>query len=252
MIYALGAASLVVQILCVLHVLRTGRNQIWIWIIMFGSFLGCTAYFAFELMPEIFGPGSRFERTARARVEADPVSRIRTAEEALGRSDTAASRLALGDAHMISGAYREAAQQYRTALDRMNGSDPKLEARLAEALFEGGDFRGTLASLDRIAAPSAIGERDRLNYLRARALAELGEHEGAAGLYADLVTRLPGEEARCRYAALLLAMGRKDEAKMVLEDVAKGVARLRREDRDAHTEMFGWAERQRRELASNA
>jgi hypothetical protein len=246
MIYLLGAGSLIIQILCVIHALRTGRNQIWIWVIMIGSLLGCTAYFAFELMPEIFGPGSRYARKARDRVQVDPIAALQTAERDVARADTAASREALGDAQMLAGAPREAAQQYRTALDRVNGSDAGLETKLAEALLLAGEYREALTSLDRIPVPLAVGEADRLLYLRAQTLAAMEKHFEAKAIYADIVTRMPGIEVSCRYGALLIEMERWGEAVDTLAPIGRR-GTLNNPNRE-EVEMISWAYQKVREI----
>ena len=126
----------------------------------------------------------------------------------------------------------------------MNGRDAKIETKLAHALFEDGQFADALAIIDRQETPIAIGEADRLAYLRARTLAEMGRADEALAIYREITTRLPGEEPRCRYAALLLEQGKSEDARAVLADVHKGVKNLRQQDRIANAEMFAWAEDQ--------
>ena len=41
------AASICLQILCVLHAYKSGRGQYWPLVIIFFSLLGCFAYFVF-------------------------------------------------------------------------------------------------------------------------------------------------------------------------------------------------------------
>ncbi len=60
-------------------------------------------------------------------------------------------------------------------------------------------------------------------------------------IYADLVTRLPGEEARCRYAGLLLEQGRDEQARMVLEEVESRMKLMDRRQRAAEADMYRWA-----------
>jgi hypothetical protein len=249
MLFLFGTLSLIVQICCVVHAVKSGRDQIWIWVIMIGSLLGCTAYFAFELMPEIFGPGSRFARKARDRVQADPVAALQSAEAAVARADTAAARSELGEAYMQAGAPREAALQFQIALDRYNPNDPALLIRLAIAQFESGDAAATLVTLDRIAEPGSIGEKDRLGLLRARALVETARKEEAATLYADIVARLPGDEASCHYAAVLLDLGRNADARTVLEAVEKRNAS--RPSAHSDPEMIDWARQTLRGLRAS-
>ena len=70
----------------------------------------------------------------------------------------------------------------------------------------------------------------------------------ALAIYRDIVTRMPGEEARCRYAALLLDMGRKREAQGVLEEVEGRMKRLDSYQRRADAAMYRWAADKLREL----
>jgi hypothetical protein len=74
---ALIALSLVVQLVCVVHCVRTGRNQLWIMVIIFFSLLGCFAYGAFEVMPEMLGRrGVRLAKAEAAR-RIDPERALR-------------------------------------------------------------------------------------------------------------------------------------------------------------------------------
>ena len=52
---------------------------------------------------------------------------------------------------------------------------------------------------------------------------------------------LPGEEARCRYAALLLAQGWENKARKQLEEVEARARRLDRGQRAAEADMYRWA-----------
>lgn len=217
------AVGVVVQILCIMHVINTGRDRIWIWVIILLSMIGCCAYFAFQVMPELFGPGSAHARKSYTKQARDPVRRLKAAEEKLRLVDTAANRTDLGDAYFAMRAFGQAAEEYRKALDHLKGRDDKIETKLGWSLFEGGEFIQALNTVERISRPASIGEADRLDFLRARILAELGRKAEAAALYEDIVTRLPGEEARCRYAALLLETGESVKARQMLEAVEQQV-----------------------------
>jgi hypothetical protein len=52
---------------------------------------------------------------------------------------------------------------------------------------------------------------------------------------------MPGEEARCRYAALLLSEGWERKAIAVLEEVESRMKRLDRQQRAADADMYRWA-----------
>ena len=49
----LAVVSILLQIACITHAVRSGRVQYWPIIILIGSFVGCLAYFLVEILPEI-------------------------------------------------------------------------------------------------------------------------------------------------------------------------------------------------------
>ncbi|MBY0521148.1 MAG: tetratricopeptide repeat protein [Sphingomonas sp.] len=232
---------LAIQVACVVDVIRNGRNQLWIMALVFLPGASTIAYVLIEVLPRL--QGNRHVRTVRAQVEArlDPERDLRAARDALGLADTIANRIRLADALVGLGRHDEAVPLYREALARAPDTDPRTEAKLAAALFETGESGEARTLLDAITPPSTQSDRDRLTLLRARVLTELGEADAALALYADIVTRMPGEEARCRYAALLLDQGYAPRARAVLEEIEARMKRLDRTQRAADAEMYKWA-----------
>lgn len=55
------SVSLLIQIALVVHAVRTGRDRMWIWILIFAPVVGSIAYLIVELIPEMLGA-----RTVRA------------------------------------------------------------------------------------------------------------------------------------------------------------------------------------------
>lgn len=240
MIVYLGIIA--VQIACIVHLMRTGRNPLWLTALIFLPMVSAIAYLIVEILP---GAGAnRHVRHARAKVEAtlDPEREIRAARSALELADTVANRLRLADALTASGRDKEAVPLYREAIEReANHPDPRTQRKLARALFETGEAAESLALIASLDPPPGQSERDRMELLRARVLEHLGRREEALGLYADVVTRMPGEEARCRYAALLLELGWERKAIEVLEEVEARAKRLSRGQRLADADMYRWA-----------
>ncbi len=70
----------------------------------------------------------------------------------------------------------------------------------------------------------------------------------ALALYSDVAERMPGGEAKCRQAALLITAGRRSEARRVLEEVEQRAKRLDRFQRAEAADMYAWAERTLAEL----
>ena len=233
-------AILAVQVTCVVHLVKTGRNPLWLTALIFLPMVGAIAYFIVEILPGL--QGNRHVRTARAKAAAalDPERELRAAREALDLTDTIANRVLLGDAASDLGRWSEAEAAYREAIAKAP-DDARTRAKLARTIFEQGHAGEALALLDGLEPPAGQSERDRQGLLRARMLEHLGRNTEALALYADVVTRLPGEEARCRYAALLLGEGWENKARKQLEEIETRAKRLDRHQRAAEGEMYRWA-----------
>lgn len=238
MIFA--GAILAIQIACLIHVVRTGRNQIWIGALMFPPVASAIAYFIVEILPGL--RHNRHVRTVQAKAVAriDPEREVRATRDALDLADTAANRIRLADAYAELDRHAEAVVLFEEALEK-GPADAMTRRKLARSLFETGAAAEALAMIERDEPPSGQGERDRQDLLRARILEALGRKDEALAVYADIVTRLPGEEARVRYAALLLDRGWDNRALRVLEEVEGRMKRLDRQQRAAEAEMYSWA-----------
>ncbi|MEZ0244406.1 MAG: tetratricopeptide repeat protein [Sphingomonas sp.] len=240
MLFGIGIIAL--QVACIVHMVKTGRNMFWLSALIFLPLVGTLAYFIVEVLPGL--QHDRHVRTARAKAVAalDPKRQVRAARDALELADTAANQLKLADSLTALGEFSEAVPVYREAI-RMTAGDPdvRTQGKLARALYEAGASSEALALLDEVEPPRGQSERDSQQLLPGKILEHLGRKEEALALYEDVVTRIPGEEARCRYAALLLDQGWDRKAIAVLEEVEGRMKRLDRLQRAADADMYRWA-----------
>ncbi len=240
--------SVLVQIYCAVHIVRTGRNPLWLTVVIFLSIPGCLAYLLLEVLP-----GQRSNRMVRAAGQAiatkiDPDREVRAALARLETVDTAANQLALGDALAAAGNHGEAVRHYHLALERQPGPDRAAMLKLAASLVESGEAGQALALIERVPPPGSPTAADQQSFLRARALEEAGRSDEALRLYRDVGERLAGEEALCRHAALALKLGHRAEARAVLEKVEFKTRRLSKVERALRGDMYDWAERTLTEL----
>jgi hypothetical protein len=239
---------LLLQIACVVHCVRGGRNGLWIMVILFFPVLGSLAYAWFEILPGYAGRREvRRVKQAAARL-IDPDREVRAAREAVETADTVANRIALADALADRGQWSQAVAEYEIADGRASTPDRPLRFRLARALFEAGRDARARRVLESLPPSGSPSEKDRTELLRARLLEQEGEAEQALAIYADVGTRLPGAEAQCRQAALLLKRGRKSSALPVLIEVERRMKRLDPIERSRDSDKYDWAMRSLAEL----
>lgn len=246
MIFILG--TFLLQVACVVHLFRNHRNTLWLWAILLLPIAGSAAYAVVEILMPLLGRREVRAVQAAAVRRLDPERELRAAREAVDVADTAATRTALADALAEAGQWGEAVRHYREAVAKTPGRDRAAGLKLARACLEAGNIAEARRLLETLPESSSPSENDRAALLLARSLDELGEADRAAALYAELGERMPGAEAQCRHAALLIARGRGAEAVPLLEETERRARRLDTMERKKEAEMYDWAARTLGEL----
>ena len=211
--------SILVQVALIIHVVKTGRNQIWIWVLALLSLPGAIAYIAVEVLPELFRSRAA-QRTARGlRKAMDPGRELRRYESETRVASNVASRQRYAEELVRHQRYDEAIAQYREALTGLYEHDPNLMFGLAQAQFGKGDASAARATLDDLIRHNQDFRSPAGHLLYARALEAEGNVPKALEEYAVLAPSYPGAEASVRYAQLLQAQGRRAEAQKVAREL---------------------------------
>jgi hypothetical protein len=212
-------SMIIVQVALIIHVVKTGRNQIWIWVLALLSLPGAIAYIAVEILPELFRSRTG-QRTARGlRKAVDPGRDLRRYESEARVASNVASRQRYAEELVRHQRYDEAIDQYREALTGLYEHDPNLMLGLAQAQFGKGDAAAARATLDELIQRNADFRSPAGHLLYARALEAEGNVPKALEEYAVLAPSYPGAEAAVRYAQLLQAQGRRAEAQKVAREL---------------------------------
>ncbi len=234
--------SIALQLLCIVHVFRTGRNTAWIMAIAFLPMVGILAYLIVEILPGM--SGDRRVRQARVTIAdtIDPERRVRDTQSAVEFSDTVGNRMDHGDA-LLAREHRPALEQFRIAERMSPHVDKAIGIRIAEAAYGAGLAKDAIAALDRLPETAAQSERDRRDLLRGKVAEIDGRPADALALYRTIVDRVPGDEVRCRMAAILIAQGDKPGARALLQDVERRMKRMPPATVKSDAEMHDWAKR---------
>src|SRR4029077_20097520 len=192
--------SIIVQVALIIHVVKTGRNQIWIWVLALLSLPGAIAYIAVEVIPDLFRSRTA-QRTARSlRKAMDPGADLRRYESEARIAGNVASRQRYAEELARHGRYDEAIAQYRDTLTGLYEHDPNLMLGLAQAQFGKGDAASARATLDELIRLNPDFRSPVGHLLYARALEAEGNVQKALEEYRVLATSYPGAEAAVRYA----------------------------------------------------
>jgi hypothetical protein len=210
---------IVVQVLLIIHVIRSGRNQLWIWVLLFLPLAGGIAYLAVEILPALVRSRTA-QRTANSvRQAMDPERNLRRYESEVQVAGDVASRQRYAAELLRHARFDEAIEQYRQALSGLYEHDPNLMLGLAQAQFAKGDAAGARATLDELIQRNPDFRSPEGHLLYARALEAEGNTAKALEEYAVLAPSYPGAEAAVRYAQLLERQGRRAEAQNVAREL---------------------------------
>jgi hypothetical protein len=213
--------SLIVQVLLIVHVIKTGRNTMWIWVLAlpYIALPGAIAYIAVEILPDLFRSRTA-QRTARGfRKAIDPTADLRRFEDEARVTGNVATRQRYAEELSRQGKHDEAIAQFREALTGLYEHDPNLMLGIARAQFGKGDAVAARATLDDLIRLNPDFKSPEGHLLYARALETEGNTQKALDEYKVLAFSYPGAEAAVRYAQLLKSQGRSEEAQKVASDL---------------------------------
>ncbi|MGC8517329.1 MAG: tetratricopeptide repeat protein [Steroidobacteraceae bacterium] len=207
------------SIALIIHCIKTGRNWIWVWVMLFLPLLGALAYAAVELLPELFGSRTA-QRTGRGLKRAmDPYGDLRRFEQEAAVTGNVASRQRYAEELVRHGRCAEAITQYRQTLSGLYEHDPNLMLGLARAQFGNGEASAARSTLETLMQHNPQFDSPERRLLFARSLEQEGNLERALEEYGALAPAYPGAEAAVRYAQLLERQGERETARKVAREL---------------------------------
>lgn len=214
--------SIAIQAGLIAHVIKTGRNMLWILAIFFLPPAGALAYVAVEILPGLFG-GSRARR-ARSSMQRmiDPDRDLRRSRAEVEISGNVDARRRLADELLERRQFDAAIEAYQGGLGGIFEHDPTLLAGLAKAQFAKSDFAAARATLERLAEHNPEFQSPESQLLLARTLEALNAFDEAERAYEAAAPSFPGAEGRLRYALFLKRRGKAGPARGILKDLLDG------------------------------
>ncbi|WP_395644930.1 hypothetical protein [Terricaulis sp.] len=210
------------SLLCGIHVVRTGQQMYWLWILVIAPMLGPLIYFFAVIMPELAGGRTARNVGKAAQNALDPERNFRSAMRALEDTPTVGNRMKVAQAAEALGRWQDAEAQWALCVDGHWAEDTTILLNHARALLEVGKPAEALQRLDQTKkldqraadTPSSV-------LLYARAYEGLGRNEDADNAYRFAADRVPGLEAGARYVAFMAKTGRKSDAEIGMAEIER-------------------------------
>lgn len=141
---------MLLQIGCIVHVVKTGRSRLWILALVLLPVAGAVAYVLAEIVPELFNTRTAHDLKRSAKIMIDPEGDLRRLSERLEIADTPENRRGYAMECLRLGRAAEAIAALEPALAGPHADDTALHVDLAAAHFEQGDAQRALDLLDRV------------------------------------------------------------------------------------------------------
>lgn len=233
--------SIGLQIICVIHCLRKGTEQRWIWLIIFIPVIGCLAYIFTEVSPAgRTGAG----QTGLSSLFMSPAGRIRRLEQNLHFANTFNNRILLADAYKAAGRTEEAIDLYSSSLTGAFTENEYVINQLISAYFETKQYPELILWARKIYKRPQFA-RSEAHLLFARALDITGDKEGAETEFKRMKGRFADFQARYQYSLFLQREGREKEAREMLKDIVGEAYHLSSRERRSNST---WIQKSREEL----
>ncbi len=236
--------SLLIQLALVVHVIKTGRNTTWVFILIFAPMIGGLAYLIVEILPELMNSrGARKARKSFSRA-VNPDKDLRAASQTLAVADTVQNAIILAEQCLERGRFAEAKELYLRYLKGLHADDPILLLGLARAQFGLEDYRGAEQSLDTLKEKNPEYKSADGHLLYARTKERLGEIEAAIHEYEVLVSYYSGPEPACRLGLILKSQGKMERAKELFQRIINHSKIAGRHYNSMHKEWVTLAKRE--------
>lgn len=227
--------SLIIQVTLIIHVLRTGRPNWWIFFILMAPGIGSGIYILLEILPNS-GLMPNMRKVEQKLVQSiDPTRELRAAQEAFDLTPTIGNRLRFAEASANMGDFAGAEMLYRDSLTGQYEDDPAALIGHARTLVELGRNQQALDRINQLRVLGREGPQEALIF--ARAAEGLGNNADAEDAYAFAAPRIPTLEAQARYIRFLRLAGKDVDATRELQEFD---ARLSRVPRHFQTDARKW------------
>lgn len=205
----LGLVHILIAIFFAVHVVRTGRELYWLFLLFIAPMLGSLVYFLAVYLPQ-----SRLEHTlgkaaGAVRRGLDPGRALREAQQAFDLTPTAHNQTRLASAMLDAGMYAQAVEQFDACLRGPFSGDPEIRFAAAQARLANQQADTAIAALLELRKTHPGFREEQVMVLLARSHAAAGMHVEAGNEFAEAVQRFSGIEARAEYA--LWALSRRDQ-----------------------------------------
>ncbi|KQQ45905.1 hypothetical protein ASF61_19905 [Duganella sp. Leaf126] len=236
-IFGIGIHVLVALYFAV-HVIRSGQQMYWLFILFMFPLLGSVVYFI-----AVYLPSSRIEQGARKVASVavrtlDPGRELREARAAYEYTPTAQNQMRLASALLEGGNAAEAASTYEACLQGPFSGDLEIRFGAARAALACGRADAAIGHLRTIRAANAGFRAEQVTLLLAQALAAAGRQDEARVEFDHALSNHGGFTVQAEYAIWAAGAGDVDKARALEAELRRTIGRWTPQTRDLNQPLI--------------
>ena len=237
--------TIILDIICIVHCLRRGREYGWIWLIIVLPVIGGIIYIATQMF------SGRDLRNVQSGIGAvlNPTGSTKKLEQQLRFSDTFNNRVALADAYLAAGNRVKAVELYESSLTGAFTENEYVLGQLVVAYFEAERYKDVIATAKKIYKLPQF-PRSRAHILYAMALEKTGNNTEAENEFKLMKGRFANYEARYQYGLFLIRVGRSEEARKIYMEMVEEAGQLTSRERRVGRTWFSQAKDELKKMAA--
>jgi len=236
---------LILEAFCIIHCLRRGTQQKWLWMLIVLPVIGCLVYIYSEILTN-----RSAIRVPKIDVGAvlNPGAKLKKLEDELRFTDTFANKVKLADAYLDAGYTDKAVELYQASLTGAFAENEHVMAQLIIAYFEQGRYEEIIPIAKKLyKLPQFARSKAHIRY--AMALENTGQVELAENEFKAMKGRYAYFEPRYQYGLFLVRQDRDQDAYQLFTDILDEVPQLSAMERKANRVWFAKAKDEVKKLS---
>lgn len=232
---------LALDVFCVIHMIRRGTVNRWLWLVVFIPVVGAIVYLYYEVL------SARRINTGKLNAMLNPGSSIKKLEDELRFTDTFANKVKLADAYLASGQTDKAIELYQSSLSGAFVENEYVMAQLIVAYSKKEEYDKVIVLGKKIYKLPQFA-RSKAHMLYAQALEKNGDTEQAEAEFKLMKGRFSYFEQRYQYGLFLIRAGRDHEAANIFTEMLNEEKHLGQVERRTSREWFAKAKDELRKI----
>lgn len=212
-------AQLFFMALCVIHVMKTGQERYWIYVVVMLPGIGILAYIIVVLVPSLLDTKQGYKLEKNLKNIINPRAALARAENDVKDAPTFENKSRLADAYLNNGQYQDSLNLYGEIGQGMYQYDPHLLLHAAKCYYFLNAPQKCIETLDLLREKNPDFDSSEGHLFYAKSLALAGNTIRAKKEFESLVKYYRGYEAKVSYGEALITMKEFDRAKEILLDL---------------------------------